>query len=78
MLALIRQMQQQLSFLEKKLDKKARIELLPRQIEEVPITYADISKSKSILGFTPRISLDEGLDQFLSWYLEFYTSQTLA
>lgn len=64
--------------LEKKLDKKARIELLPRQIEEVPITYADISKSKSILGFTPRISLDEGLDQFLSWYLEFYTSQTLA
>jgi UDP-glucuronate 4-epimerase len=54
--------------LEEKLEKKAKIELLPNQLGEVPITYADISKSQSTLGFDPKISLEQGLDQFLSWY----------
>jgi UDP-glucuronate 4-epimerase len=54
--------------LEQKLDKKAKIELLSDQPGEVPITYADISKSRSILQFEPTTSLDQGLDQFLSWY----------
>lgn len=54
--------------LEQKLDKKGKIELLSDQPGEVPITYADISKSRSILQFEPTTSLDQGLDQFLSWY----------
>lgn len=56
--------------LEQKLGKKARVELLPDLLGEVPITYADISKSQKILGFTPRTSLDQGLDKFLEWYLQ--------
>ncbi len=56
--------------LEQKLGKKARVELLPDLLGEVPTTYADISKSQKILGFTPRTSLDQGLDKFLAWYLE--------
>ena len=55
--------------LEKKLGKKAHIELLPHTPSEVPITYADISKSQKILDFQPQISLDQGLDHFLEWYL---------
>lgn len=55
--------------LEEKLGKKAQLELLPHQLGEVPITFADISKSKSILGFNPQTSLKDGIDQFLDWYL---------
>lgn len=54
--------------LEQKLGKKAHLELLSDQLGEVPITYADITKSQSMLGFKPQTSLDQGLDQFLKWY----------
>ncbi len=61
--------------LEQKLGKKAEVQLLPRQLEEVPITYADISKSQMMLGFAPQTSLEKGLDQFLSWYKEYIVCQ---
>lgn len=54
--------------LQQKMGKKAQIELLSDQLGEVPITYADITKSQSLLGFKPQTSLDQGLDQFLNWY----------
>jgi UDP-glucuronate 4-epimerase len=57
--------------LEQKLGKKAQIELLSHQLGEVPITYADISKSQSTLGFNPQTSLEQGIDHFISWYLDF-------
>ena len=56
--------------LEQKLGKKAKVELLPDQLSEVPLTYADSTKSQTLLGYNPQTSLDQGLDQFLSWYLE--------
>jgi len=30
--------------------------------------YADISKAKKILGFSPSVSLEEGLDELVKWY----------
>jgi UDP-glucuronate 4-epimerase len=58
--------------LEKKLERAAVKELLPMQRSEVPVTYADISKSQKQLGFSPTTSLEKGIDQFLSWYREYY------
>lgn len=58
--------------LEKYLGKTAIQELLPMQPGEVPVTYADISKSRKVLGFSPKISLDQGIQKFLSWYQEYY------
>ncbi len=57
--------------LQQKLGKKAQLELLSDQLGEVPITYADITKSQSMLGFKPQTSLDQGLDKFLSWYKDY-------
>lgn len=57
--------------LEKKLGQKAHIKLLPHTPSEVPITYADITKSQNILGYRPKTSLDQGLDHFLTWHLEY-------
>jgi len=53
--------------------KKAIKELLPMQTGDVPITYADISKSQAQLGYTPRVSLREGLEHFVRWYRDYYS-----
>jgi len=58
--------------LEKKLKVAAVKELLPMQPSEVPVTYADISKSQKQLGFSPTTSLEKGIEKFLSWYREYY------
>ncbi|HEX2579202.1 MAG TPA: NAD-dependent epimerase/dehydratase family protein [Rhabdochlamydiaceae bacterium] len=58
--------------LEKRLGKEAVKNFLPMQLSEVPVTYADISKSQKMLGFSPKISLEEGIEKFLAWYREYY------
>jgi UDP-glucuronate 4-epimerase len=37
---------------------------------DVDITYADISKAKKLLGYSPDTALKTGLANFLAWYLK--------
>lgn len=46
----------------------AIIEARPLPAADPPITYAEISKARQLLGFAPRMSLDEGLARFWEWY----------
>lgn len=57
-----------ISLIEENLGKKAKIKQLPEQPGDVPITYADISKSKRLLGYSPNISIEEGVKRFVEWY----------
>lgn len=61
-----------ISLLESTLQKKALLNFLPMQKGEVVETFADISYSKAKLGFEPRTSFEEGLREFLTWYLNYY------
>lgn len=45
-----------------------RIEYLPDQPGDVPITYADVSKAGRMLGYAPRVPIREGLRRFVDWY----------
>jgi UDP-glucuronate 4-epimerase len=45
-----------------------RIEYLPAQPGDVPITYADVSKAGRLLGYSPKVPIREGLRRFVSWY----------
>ena len=45
-----------------------RIEYLPDQPGDVPITYADVSKAERLLGYSPKIPIREGLKRFVAWY----------
>ena len=56
--------------IEKALGKKAIIKIMPTQPGDVDQTFADISKAEKLLGFRPQVSIDEGLDLFIKWYLE--------
>ncbi len=55
--------------LENHLGKKALIEFKPMPAGDIPMTYADITKSQKLLGFHPKVSLEEGLKRFTEWYL---------
>jgi len=49
---------------------EARIERLPDQPGDVPITYADVSKARRIIGYAPKVPIREGLRRFVAWYRE--------
>lgn len=57
-----------IELIEKQLDKKAIIDLLPMQPGDVPESLADIEKSKTYLGFYPKHNIDNGVSNFIDWY----------
>ena len=61
-----------ISCIEKYLGKKAKIKMLPLQKGDVPETFADISPLKDDYEFTPKVSVDEGVNRFINWYKEYY------
>ncbi len=54
--------------IERATGKSARLEHLPDQPGDVPVTFADVSKAKRLLGYSPKVSLDEGLSRYVAWY----------
>jgi UDP-glucuronate 4-epimerase len=52
------------------LGKKAEITRLPEQPGDVPITYADITKARRALGYSPQVSFAEGIAAFVKWHRE--------
>ncbi len=59
-----------ISKLEELLGKKANIDYKPFHVADLMETWADISKAKSLLGWEPQVSLDEGLEKSVQWYLD--------
>jgi UDP-glucuronate 4-epimerase len=54
--------------IEKELNVKAKKNLMPLQQGDVPMTFADIEKSKEMLGFSPKVKVEEGIHNFVEWY----------
>lgn len=50
------------------LGKEPRIKKLPVQMGDVPRTWADLSKSRKIIGYQPQIDIAEGIKRFIAWY----------
>ena len=53
-------------------DFEAHKQLVAMQPGDVPVTYADSSALQSDFGFTPKITLREGLRHFAEWYATYY------
>ena len=53
-------------------DFEAHKQLVPMQPGDVPTTYADATALERDFGFTPKITLREGLRKFAEWYKQFY------
>ncbi|MBA4396263.1 MAG: capsular biosynthesis protein CpsI [Syntrophus sp. (in: bacteria)] len=58
--------------LEESLGRKAKKKFLPLQPGDVPATCADVDDLIVAVGFRPSTPIREGIQQFVSWYREYY------
>jgi len=58
--------------IENKLGKKIEKNFLPLQAGDVPATYADVEDLVDDLGYKPATPVQEGINKFIDWYLEFF------
>ena len=54
--------------IEKNLEKSAKIKYFPEQTGDPSITYADISKSRRLLNYYPKVNIEKGIKKFAQWY----------
>ena len=57
--------------IQEKLGKKANIQYKPMQLGDVEKTFADIDKSRKMLGFNQK-NIAKGIGNFIDWLQEFY------
>lgn len=58
--------------LEQLLGKTARTELLPAQPGDMFETCADLTRIRAAINFTPKVTLEEGLGRFVTWFRDYY------
>jgi UDP-glucuronate 4-epimerase len=62
------ELRQLISLLENELRRKAVIDRQPMQPGDVPQTFADITKARTLLGYDPRVKIEEGISRFVDWF----------
>ena len=62
-----------IDLLERALGREAQKTLLPMQPGDVENTYADMSHLEALVGYRPQVSIEEGVERFVSWYRARYT-----
>ena len=62
-----------IELLERVLGREAQKTLLPMQPGDVENTYADMSHLEALVGYRPQVSIEEGVERFVSWYRARYT-----
>jgi UDP-glucuronate 4-epimerase len=58
-----------LAMFEERLGKKAIVEYIPSHRADVFENLADVSKARKDLGWEPKVSLSDGIDAMVDWYL---------
>jgi len=56
------------SLIEKATGKTAKMERLSEQPGDVPCTFADVRKSRRMLGYVPKTRISEGIPRFVEWF----------
>ncbi|MDY4830222.1 MAG: hypothetical protein SO164_05300 [Campylobacter sp.] len=57
--------------IERELGKEIKKNMLPMQAGDVAATHADAS-ALELLGYKPKISIDEGVANFIAWYKSYF------
>jgi len=63
------QLKDLIAAIENALGKKAKINRMPEQPGDMPLTCADISKARKLLGYNPTTRFSDGLPRFMEWFL---------
>lgn len=54
--------------LERALGRRALVEHLPPKPGDMPLTHADLSKARRLLGYEPKIAFADGVREFVEWF----------
>lgn len=57
-----------IELLEENLGMRAVIDRKPMQPGDVPVTFADISKARRLLGYAPKTKIEQGIPKFVEWF----------
>lgn len=60
-----------IGIIEENLGMKAKKEYLPMQDGDVPMTWADTSRLEELTGYSPKVTLREGIEKFSIWYKKY-------
>jgi UDP-glucuronate 4-epimerase len=63
------ELRQVITEIESALGKNALINFLPPMPGDMPVTCADISKARQLLGYAPATRIQSGVRKFVEWYL---------
>ena len=55
--------------LEAALDKRAMIDQRPANTADMPVTHADLSKARRLLGYEPKVAFEQGLRGYVDWFV---------
>ena len=58
--------------IEEALGKKAKMNMLPMQPGDVPVTYADVADLEKNMGYRPDTSIKHGIGEFVKWFRGYY------
>jgi UDP-glucuronate 4-epimerase len=61
-----------IDLVQKHVGKKANVRVMPDQPGDVPYTCADVRKAERMLGYTSKITFEEGIRRTAEWYKEAY------
>ena len=64
------------SLIEDSLGKKAVIEFKPQPAEDMQITHADIQNLEDMIGTLQTTRLEDGINQFVTWYCSYHNSNS--
>lgn len=67
-----RKLLEYLKIIEKLLNKKAKVKKMPLQIGDIVKTHADVNLLKKETGYRAKTNIEEGIKNFLEWYLWYY------
>jgi nucleoside-diphosphate-sugar epimerase len=59
---------QMIALMEKFSGKKAKLKLSAKIAADMDVTWADISKAKSLLGWEPKVGFEEGIERLIKWH----------
>jgi nucleoside-diphosphate-sugar epimerase len=57
-----------IGLVERHVGKRAVVRVLPDQPGDVPRTCANIDKARALLGYEPKVPLEEGIRRTVEWY----------
>jgi UDP-glucuronate 4-epimerase len=56
-----------IALIEQAAGRKALIEHRPARPEDMPVTCADLTKARRLLGYQPTVSIEEGVREYVDW-----------